>query len=112
MKELKELAEFVEKFTLEDGGEEVLKAAKYCILDTVGQALGARDNSMLKEIEEVYSAYDGECSGRQVSLWGSGKQAPLRRAVFLNGMMGHILELDDVHTNSKTHIGTVVIPAA
>lgn len=27
-------------------------------------------------------------------------------------MMGHTLELDDVHTDSKTHIGTVVIPAA
>ncbi len=27
-------------------------------------------------------------------------------------MMGHTLELDDVHTNSKTHIGTVVVPAA
>ena len=39
MKQLKELAEFIEKFCLEDAGEEVLKAAKYCILDTVGQAL-------------------------------------------------------------------------
>lgn len=112
MKQLKELAEFIEKFCLEDAGEEVLKAAKYCILDTVGQALGARDNTMLKDIEGVYQSYDGENCGKQVSLWGSGKQAPLRRAVFLNGMMGHILELDDVHTNSKTHIGTVVIPAA
>ncbi len=27
-------------------------------------------------------------------------------------MMGHTLELDDVHTDSKTHIGTVVVPAA
>lgn len=27
-------------------------------------------------------------------------------------MMGHVLELDDVHTESKAHIGTVVIPAA
>lgn len=27
-------------------------------------------------------------------------------------MMGHTQEMDDVHTKSKTHIGTVVIPAA
>lgn len=27
-------------------------------------------------------------------------------------MCGHILELDDVHITSKTHIGTVVVPAA
>lgn len=30
----------------------------------------------------------------------------------MNAMMGHTLELDDVHTDSKTHIGTVVVPAA
>ena len=112
MKQLKELAGFIERFCLEDAGEEVLRAAKYCILDTVGQALGARNNSMLKGIEHIYQIYDGECGGKQVSLWGNGKQAPLRKAVFLNGMRGHILELDDVHTDSKTHIGTVVIPAA
>ena len=112
MKELRELAEFVESFRLKGVGEEVIKAAKYCVLDTVGQALGAKDNPMIREIAKVYALCDGECSGRLVSFWGNEKKVPLRQAVFLNAMMGHTLELDDVHTNSKTHIGTVVIPAA
>ena len=33
-------------------------------------------------------------------------------ATLLNGMLAHALELDDVHTGSKSHVGAVVIPAA
>ena len=49
---------------------------------------------------------------RQAHIWGTGKRVPLLTAIFVNAMMGHTLELDDVHTDSKTHSGTVVVPAA
>ena len=45
-------------------------------------------------------------------VWGQGKKASVRTAVFLNGMMSHILEMDDVHAPSKAHVGAVVVPAA
>ena len=111
MEELRQLAQFLADMKLEDAGEEVLEAAKACVLDTLALALGARENPMFQEIKDVYRKYDGPQEGGS-ELWGSGERAALRTAVFLNAMMGHILELDDVHTKSKTHIGTVVIPAA
>ena len=112
MKELRELAMFVEHFHLKDCEEEVREAAKYCILDTVGLALGANDNPMFQSIKNSYSVYDGDLSQTKSSIWGDRENTILRTAVFFNGMMSHILELDDVHITSKTHIGTVVIPAA
>ncbi len=110
MEELNILSGFVEQFRLEGAGDEVCRAAKACVLDTAALALGAESNPMYRGIKEVYISYDG--TGASGLLWGNGERVSLRTATFLNAMMGHILELDDVHTKSKTHIGTVVIPAA
>lgn len=109
MKELRELAGFVSGFKLEDAGTEVKETAEYCVLDTVALALGAARNGMFEEIRNIYRQYDGE---GDVALWGTKEKVNLRTAVFLNAMMSHILELDDVHVRSKTHIGAVVIPTA
>lgn len=112
MEELNILAGFVEQFKLESAGDEICQAAKDCVLDTLALALGARSNPMFQGIKEVYTSYDNTDDSAVSRLWGSAERANLRTAVFLNAMMGHILELDDVHIKSKTHIGTVVIPAA
>lgn len=112
MEDLKKLAQFVAEMKLEAAETEVCEAAKACVLDTLALALGARENPMFQGIKDVYQKYDGPRGEAECLLWGSGERAALRTAVFLNAMMGHILELDDVHTKSKTHIGTVVIPAA
>lgn len=109
MKELRELAGFVSGFRLEDAGKTVVEAAENCVLDTIALALGAAGNEMFQGIRDTYLHYDGK---GEVTLWGTKEKVNLRTAVFLNAMMSHILELDDVHVRSKTHIGTVVIPAA
>lgn len=112
MEELKKLAGFVADFKLETAGSDVCEAAKGCVLDTVGLALGAETNPMFRSIRQVYTETDGKSADGRIALWGSREYGSLRTAIFLNAMMGHILELDDVHIKSKTHIGTVVIPAA
>ena len=73
--------------------------------------MGAVRNPMLCGIRDVYLKNEG-AGLISASLWAHGGTASLRTAAFLNAMASHTLELDDVHTNSKTHIGTVVIPAA
>lgn len=111
MKELKELSRFISDFHLETSDPEVRQAAVRCTLDTIGAALGAKSTPMFSSIKSTYLSWDGS-GGYTASLWGDKQTASLKDAIFLNSMMGHILELDDVHTKSKTHIGTVVIPAA
>ena len=47
-----------------------------------------------------------------VSVWGDSRKYPLATAAMLNAMLAHTLELDDVHTASKTHGSASLIPAA
>lgn len=111
MRQLKHLADYVSRFRLEDAPPAVIDAAKACVLDTVAVTLGARDNEMYQRIKTTYLDCDRLKEGYS-GIWGTKEKAMLRTAVFLNAMAGHTLELDDVHTGSKTHIGTVVVPAA
>lgn len=110
MRQIYQLAEFVYELELNSVPEMVVKGAKYCLLDNISAALGAADNSLIRSSADLFCDCDG--SAKDSSLWGYKKLVPVRTAAFLNGMMGHVLELDDVHTESKAHIGTVVIPAA
>ncbi|MDD3252865.1 MAG: MmgE/PrpD family protein [Lachnospiraceae bacterium] len=110
MKQLYELAEFVCNMSFDHLPEQVVEAAKYCMIDNISAALGGSDDSMMESVIQTFLSYDG--NGNDAYLWGHKKRVPMRTAAFLNGMMGHVLELDDVHTDSKAHIGTVVIPAA
>lgn len=107
---LEKQAAFVVAFTLESAPKEVLDAAKLCILDTVGVAIGAGDNPQVRSVIKAYQEMEKGCEA--VSVWGSDVKLSVFRAAFVNAVMGHTLELDDVHVRSKTHIGTVVIPAA
>lgn len=111
MKELRLLARFVEQFRYEQVEPAVQEAARFCILDTIGLALGAKNDSMFRNIKQVYAEFDGDYQLKRTTMWGEEEQTTLRTTVFLNAMKGHILELDDVHITSKTHIGTVVVPA-
>ncbi|PST33319.1 MmgE/PrpD family protein [Enterocloster lavalensis] len=108
--ELRDLAHFLTNLELKNIPKIVKKTANLCILDSVGVAIGAKENP---QIQNVLRDYLEICGNKgSAHIWGTGKRVPLLTAIFMNAMMGHTLELDDVHTDSKTHIGTVVVPAA
>lgn len=109
MEPLRALASFVSNLKYVDLPEDVVKTAVSCILDTLAAGAGAADDDQIRRITEMMEKTFGDKA--EASLWGCGKKLPLFSAAFLNAMAGHTLELDDVHTDSKTHIGTVVIPA-
>lgn len=115
---LRNLARFAAELTPEKTPAEVRTTAAMRILDTVSAGIGAAVNPQIKNVCAAYSPLCGCKAGvlsdcdASAPVWGQGLQAPLFTAVFLNGLQGHTLELDDVHTKSKSHIGTVVIPAA
>ncbi|WHH61207.1 MmgE/PrpD family protein [Petroclostridium sp. X23] len=110
MSELRKLSRYICELSLDNVPNEVQNAAKLCVLDSVGAAVGAAHYELIKGVADTY--YDIAGKSDHASCWGQKKKAPLLTAIFLNAMMGHTLELDDVHTNSKTHIGTVVVPTA
>lgn len=110
MSELRELARFLTGLSLDRVPDRVKQTAWLCIQDTIGAAVGGSGNKQFQEVSKMYFGISGNRG--PACLWGMNQKVPLLTAVFLNAMMGHTLELDDVHTGSKTHIGTVVVPAA
>ncbi len=112
MSQLSRLAEYSHRLRLQDIPENVVSAAKYCMLDSIGAAIGAADYEEIPEIVRQVQEFSGEDAGNFASIWGHNRKSSVFQAMLLNGMMGHALQLDDVHTHSKTHIGEVVLPAA
>jgi len=112
MTELNDLAMYSQKLRLKDIAEDVVTAAKYCMLDSIGSAVGAADYEEIPKIVRQVQQFSGEDTGNFSSIWGHNRKSSVFQAILLNGIMGHALELDDVHTRSKTHIGAVVLPAA
>lgn len=109
MSDLRKLANFINNLKWEDLPESVVKAAKLCSLDLIGVAVGARDDKLVNSVADSYKirTKDEDCS-----VWGMDKKFSLSTAAMLNAMLAHTLELDDVHTSAKAHIGSSVIPAA
>ena len=111
--ELRTLANFVCSFSLDDVDGSVRNAARFCILDSVGSALGASQSEEIRSISDTYMRWSGiGLNGKTASVWGQGKRANIFTALMINGLSAHELELDDVHTASKSHVGAVVVPAA
>ncbi|KZL90452.1 MmgE/PrpD family protein [Clostridium magnum] len=109
MSDLRKLARFLSNLQWKDLPERVVETAKLCVLDLIGVSIGARKDELVKN---VASSYKSRTKAEDCSVWGMGEKFPLSTAVMLNAMLAHTLELDDVHTESKCHIGASVIPAA
>ena len=112
MNELEKLSDFIFNFDLDKTNVNVVETAKICILDSFSAAVGASKDKLIVDIIGKYKEFYNSENENGISVWGHSIKLPVVQATFLNAMMGHKLELDDVHTNSKTHIGTVVVPSA
>lgn len=91
----------------------VKRAAAACTLDSLGAGIGGLDYEEVPEVVRTFLAYSGGYADtdKKACVWGSPEETSVFQAAFLNGTMSHALELDDVHTGSKTHIGAVCLPA-
>ena len=110
MSELRDLARWVVELKREDVPEEIIQSVRDSIFDSTAASIAGSEEMLVKDITEKYTKISGRAC--DVSIWGQDKKVPLLTGVFLNALSGHMMEMDDVHTESKTHIGTVVIPAA
>lgn len=107
--ELRKLAEFVHGLTWAEIPVQVQEAVQARVLDLVSVAVGASNDALVRSVADSYGRRSGmgDCH-----VWGYGKPYPLSVAAMLNGMLAHALELDDVHSVSKTHGSASLIPAA
>ncbi|MDP6786165.1 MAG: MmgE/PrpD family protein [Rhodospirillales bacterium] len=87
----------------------VIEAAKTFTLDLLGCALGAARTAEARIAVEHVREMGGK---EECSVAGFQDRTSCQQAAFANALMAHVLELDDTHRESVTHVGAEVIPAA
>lgn len=78
----------------------VLEAARFCIVDWFGTALGACRQPAMGSLQRVVQAW-GSQGGAQVLQGGTAAPAA---AALVNGTMAHCLDFDDTHVGSIAHL--------
>lgn len=86
-----------------------IAAAKTMSLDLIGCGLGAVNTHEMRAAAEVFADQAGK---PEATVIGLPMRTSASSAAYLNGLCAHILEMDDTHRSSITHVGAAVIPAA
>ena len=97
-------AEFIVTMRRREIPADVLEAARLCLADWMGVALGARDETAAHVIHETSSAWSS--AGRATVLLGGTAAAPI--AALANGAAAHCLDFDDTYVKGVTHISAPV----
>ena len=101
--------EFTTSLRFEDIPADVVEAAKYHLLDTLGCGLAAHALGVATEGRTVMAELGGDGQATVIGLDG-GLPAP--NAAFANGMLCHGLDFDDTHSDSVSHVSVVTCPVA
>lgn len=83
---------------------EVVEAARLCLADWMGVALGAAQEESARVVREVLRGWNSQ--GRSSVLFGGSACATV--AALANGTLAHSLDFDDTHVKSVTHISAPV----
>jgi 2-methylcitrate dehydratase PrpD len=102
-------ADFALGLDLDAVPDEVVEAAKLHVLDVVGCGLAAHGLGIAGEGRTAMAEVGGE---PESSVIGLEIALPAPNAAFANAMLCHGLDFDDTHSDSVTHVSTVVVPAA
>ena len=87
----------------------VVEAAKLHVLDVLGCGLAAHGLDVATEGRSTMAELGGE---PEASVIGLDTRLPAANAAFANAMLCHGLDFDDTHSDSVSHVSTVVVPAA
>lgn len=106
----KRLADFILDLTYRDLPAAAVTTAKMCIEDLLGVALAG---SMTPQGKIWHTYFHQFSQGTEAPVWEPGFPVlAYHSAAALNAAYGHLLDMDDVHNASITHLGAVTIPTA
>ena len=102
-------AAFALELELDAVPAEVVDAAKLHVLDVLGCGLAAHGLGIAGEGRIAMAELGGEA---EATVIGVDRGLPAANAAFANAMLCHGLDFDDTHSDSVSHVSTVVVPAA
>lgn len=104
------LSDYVLSIRFDNLPQAAVETGKMCVEDLIGVALAASRRQGAQIWEDYFMS---EPRAPQANVWEADFAcAGFREAAGLNAALGHMLDMDDVHNSSITHLGTVTIPAA
>ena len=103
------MAEFVAGLRFDDLPPDVIAAARWHMLDSVGVALAASALGAGAPVIEMTRSWAG---AREASVIGYDFGAPAPWAALANGTLTHALDFDDTHVESVVHPSAFVVPPA
>lgn len=108
--ETKELAAYLKDIKGENLDGPTIRAANMCIQDFLGVSIAGSQ----KPEASIWKAYYQESPVMpQASLFQAGfEKMTAEQAASLNAVFGHVMDMDDVHNTSITHLAAVTIPSA
>jgi 2-methylcitrate dehydratase PrpD len=104
-----QLADFTAGVSLGEVPEAVRLRAKHLLLDAIGCAFAAREETFAKQIAASVAKLAGKGPRGVV---GMAHRLPLRDAAVVNGMLMHGLDYDDTHAAGVLHLTVSTFPAA
>lgn len=103
------IAKFIQNIKEVKIPENVLHDISYRIVDWLGCAALGKNYPQTDIARQLINEFGGT---PEVHVIGSRRKASLLDAVFINGIMGHVAELDDGHRLAIGHPGSIALPVA
>lgn len=106
----RQLVNYIQDIHFENLDVHTLELAKLCVEDFLGVAIAGSE----KKESKIWNAYySSKASVPQATVLGADfPKASYEQAAALNAAYGHVLDMDDVHNASITHLAAITIPTA
>ena len=108
--ETRKLAAYIKDMGYDHFDARTIDITKMCILDFMGVAIAGsakKESSIWKEY------YAEKLTAPQASLFQPGfPNMTAEQAAALNAVFGHVMDMDDVHNASITHLAVITVPTA
>lgn len=108
--ETRQLAAYLHGMHYQDFSQPVIAITKMCIEDFIGVAVAGS----VKPEAEIWKKYYADSYGIPIASTfqpGFPQFAP-EQAAALNAVFGHVMDMDDVHNASITHLAVITVPTA
>ena len=104
------LAAYLHGMKYSDFDSHTVDITKMCIQDFIGVAIAGSAKPESRIWKKYYS---GKVTQAQASTFQPGfPQATVEQAAALNAVFGHVMDMDDVHNASITHLAVITVPTA
>lgn len=108
--ETKILVDYIQDVKFDNLDVHTINIAKMCIQDLLGVSIAG---SKKREAQIWKKYFSNKANLKQASIYEEGfSKISYTQAAALNAVYGHVMDMDDVHNASITHMGVITIPTA